>query len=560
MKKFITISVLIFVFTFANAQNEIQKARNIVSNKGEITLLVNTNDISLKNLSKIVSIAQKKDNNTWLCFANKKELETLINRNISFSVFNQDYPKTISMATDTSQMNSWDKYPTYSTYIQMMQGYAQHYPTVCKLDTIGLTTNNRLLLCVKIASNVNVNQNKPKFFYSGSIHGNETTGGYLLLHLIDYILKNQQDTRISNLINNFQIYICPFANPDGTYAGGNDDVTNATRYNANYIDLNRNYPDPIEGQHPDGNTTQIETQAFITYATNNQFNINCNLHTGSEVVNYPFDCWTSSEKTHADKTWFETIGNSFIDSISSSAPSSYFTDVVSSGVVDGGDWYTVSGGRQDYHTYFLHQREVTIEVSSTFMPQTNNLPNYWTYLKSSLLTFMEWSKKGFCGVVYDSTTSATLSNVKIEINNHDRDNSEVYSNVNGYYFRPVLSGSYSVTYSKDGYSSKTITINYNSDSLLTNNVYLSPTNSINAVSETKEISIYPTLCKESVNISCDNSGKYELYSLVGKKLTSGKLIEGNNLINLSNISQGQYIICIILNNSRQYNKKISVIK
>ena len=34
-------------------------------------------------------------------------------------------------------MASWDRYPTYETYVAMMQQWAQEYPAICTLDTIG---------------------------------------------------------------------------------------------------------------------------------------------------------------------------------------------------------------------------------------------------------------------------------------------------------------------------------------------------------------------------------------------------------------------------------------
>ena len=53
----------------------------------------------------------------------------------------------------------------------------------------------------------------------------------------------------------------------GTHdAGGNQDVWSATRYNANSVDLNRNYPDPEDGPHPDGNPYQAETIIFLGLA------------------------------------------------------------------------------------------------------------------------------------------------------------------------------------------------------------------------------------------------------------------------------------------------------
>jgi hypothetical protein len=49
------------------------------------------------------------------------------------------------------------------------------------------------------------------------------------------------------------------------------------------------------------------------------------------------------------------------------------------GVTNGYDWYRITGGRQDYVTWFLRGREVTIEVS------TINDTGYFTY--SCLLEF-----------------------------------------------------------------------------------------------------------------------------------------------------------------------------
>src|SRR5574344_743764 len=556
---FISIILLLFCINL-NAQSELTKAKSILENKGEVKILVDTKNNSLTSLSRIVCLAKKTSDSTWLAFANKKQLDRVVDSNIQFKVFNENTLKSILVATDTSQMSSWNRYPTYSTYLTMMKSFANNYPNICRLDTIGYTVNNRLLLCLIISNNPNVNQDKPKFFYSSSIHGNELTGAMLLLHLVDYILKNQTNSEVSQVLNNIQLYVCPLANPDGTYSGGNNDVSQATRYNANYVDINRNFPDFVQGTHPDGEQTQIETQAFINYATNNKFNMSCNLHTGSEVFNYPFDCYTSSTKTHADKSWFNNLGNAFVDSISSSAPSSYFTSVNNSGVVDGGDWYVVYGGRQDYHTYFLHCREVTVEVSDDFMPQSSNLPNYWTYLKSSLFTFLSWCNKGFDGVCYDSLTNERLYDVKIEIINHDRDNSEVYSNNNGYYFRPIENGTYNVSFSKQGYLSKTMTINYSNSNMIHQNVFFTIDCSNNTISKTNNnIFIYPTLCKNTLNIKTYCKSKYEIFDLQGRKIIKGNLNNNDNIIDLSNLNKGQYIIKVI-NADKQYTKQISVIK
>ena len=84
----------------------------------------------------------------------------------------------------------------------------------------------------------------------------------LSLRLIDYLLNNYSvNDRVTEIVNNVEIWINPLANPDGAYTNNNS-VYGAIRYNANWVDLNRNYPDPEDGPHPDGNPYQIETEAF----------------------------------------------------------------------------------------------------------------------------------------------------------------------------------------------------------------------------------------------------------------------------------------------------------
>ncbi len=102
----------------------------------------------------------------------------------------------------------------------------------------------------------------------------------IALRLIDYLLNNYtSDAQVTEMVNNLDIYINPNANPDGTYAGGNGSVGGATRYNANGIDLNRNYPDPEDGDHPDGNAWQIETIHFMQFAEDYNFVLSSNCET-----------------------------------------------------------------------------------------------------------------------------------------------------------------------------------------------------------------------------------------------------------------------------------------
>ena len=88
----------------------------------------------------------------------------------------------------------------------------------------------------------------------------------------------------------------------------------ATRNNANSIDLNRNYPDPQDGPHPDGNAWQDETLFFMGLADSINFTISANMHGGVEVINYPWDTWSNLT---ADNNWWQYVSREYADSCQS---------------------------------------------------------------------------------------------------------------------------------------------------------------------------------------------------------------------------------------------------
>lgn len=446
-----------------------------------------------------------------------------------------------TMATELSQLYSWDRYPTYSTYLKFMDSCRNNFPTICRVDTIGYSVQGRLLLALRISSSLNENK-KPKFFYSSTIHGNETTGIILLMRMADSVLNNYAISSVRDI----DLYICPIANPDGLYKVSNNNINGAVRYNANGVDLNRNFPDAVRGEN---SSYEIETQAFMNYALQERFSMGANIHTGEEVFNYPYDCWTSAERTHADRDWFVLMAEDFMSELN--APQSYFRTYSSSGYVDGGDWYKVYGGRQDWHTYFAHCREVTLEVSTQYAPASSTLPTYWNYLHNSLFVMTDYCQKGFEAIVKDATTLEPLTDVQVYIENHDRDNSEVYTNEEGYFFRPIQSGNYTVVFSKPEYESQTIDIQCFDNMLSLGEIYLQRTQSL--------YSIYPLPAKDVLNLDVKGKGEYIIADMMGRVMQRGTIDVEHSNVDISSLRNGTYVFTIKINN-RQYNKQLSVVK
>lgn len=294
--------------------------------------------------------------------------------------------KALTMATTVEQMASWNRYPTYAVYLEMMQRWADEFPHLCHVDTIGTSVNGRLILSMYIQPQTDDDLYRPEFFYSSTIHGDELTGYVMMLRLIDTLLHGYgNNPQYTDLINRTRISINPLANPDGTYYGGDNTVQGAVRNNANNVDLNRNYPNPFGGAKP---AVQQENQAMIDYFDAHNFRLSANLHGGAEVMNYPWDSYTSLQNPHPQAAWWQEVCKRFVDTSRTYSPN-HFNDTYNCGYTAGGDWYVITGGRQDYFNYYNGCLELTMEVSTTKKLSTSQLPAYWNFLQHSLVNYIE---------------------------------------------------------------------------------------------------------------------------------------------------------------------------
>ncbi|MDL2262400.1 carboxypeptidase regulatory-like domain-containing protein [Bacteroidales bacterium OttesenSCG-928-I21] len=475
MKKF-TFLIFILLSTAAICQNN--NKLNFVFDKlkkqNEIYFSFTCeNKEVIKNLSQELSISKITDSIVY-AFANTKEFEKFLEYNLDFDPVYEYYnsTKSIQMASTLSEMSNWDRYPSHDVYEEMMQNFAIEYPELCKLDTIGFSVNNKPILCLIISDNVSTNEDEPNFFWSSTMHGNEVLGWVLMLMFADYLLSNYNTNDfVTNLVNNVKIYISPLTNPDGTYCNSSDytSISQATRTNANGIDLNRNFP------RVDGTSTSIEPEIrhMMNYAEQNNFVMAANIHAGAELINYPWDFATSRTNSHADKDWWLHVSWLYANLATTNGHSGYFTDEGS--VTEGGDWYVITGSRQDYMNYFHNCKETTIEISTAYIPDPSLIVNYWDYNRQAILEYTEQILYGVRGVITDECTGLPISDVKIEIIGHDKDGSEVYSfSPIGNYHRLINEGTYNLSFSKPGYETKTIEVSVTNNNSTRLNVELTP--------------------------------------------------------------------------------------
>lgn len=539
MKK-LTLLFLFLGFVIASF-GQVDIAKNKLAKRGEVYFKFNKSIYGVPYISSLVSVDRVKGD-TIYAFANSAEFSRFLNLNIQFQVLDSE-GESVDPNLITAQKSAWSYYPSYTQYETLMQDFAANHPQICRLVNLGTLSSGRKILVLRISDNPDSLEAEPRFFYTSTMHGDEVTGYNFLLRFADKLLSSYgTDSSITNLIDSVDIWINPNANPDGTYYGGNSSVNNARRYNANNVDLNRNFRDP-DSQHPDGNAYQPETQIFMGFADTMHFTMSANFHGGAEVVNYPWDTWY---KLTADDSWWRFVSSEYADTVHFySNQNGYMTDPYNSGITNGYAWYTMDGGRQDFMNYFQRCREVTFEISSTKILQTNKLDTTWYYSKNAFFNYVNQVRYGVKGFVTDSATGLPIK-AKVFINGHDMDSSHVWSSLpHGDYYRLLDSGYYDITYSKQGYYPKTINVRVDRYASTKQDVQLAKIIDFVEERENAEIEIFPNPANDIIRFDVAfRADFFEISDLQGRNLKAGKIVTGEKTIQLSDLPSGYYMLKI----------------
>ena len=365
--------------------------------------------------------------------------------------------KVLSAAAPTGATpKALGEYNDYTNMTAMLDGYATNYPALCRKLSLGRSVQNRELWALKITTNPDLTQDKPKFKYISTIHGNEPAGTEMCLYLIDLLLKGygSNDTRIVNLVSNVEIWIVPLINPDGRQSNP------PRRDNANGYDLNRSFPEGsatdfanwLYGPPMNTNSLQPEVRAVMAWTTNHNFSLGANFHTGSLVVNYPYDNDNLGNvfSPSPDEALFEAMSRSYSSNNPPMWADNDYTQHFTNGIVNGADWYVVTGGLQDWSYRYAGCLDVTIEISDYQWPgpPASELPTYWDQNRESMLAYMEWVLRGVRGVIRDAQTGQPVRGaVRTEGFHH-----LVFSDATaGDYHRILLPGTYALWFYAPGY-------------------------------------------------------------------------------------------------------------
>jgi carboxypeptidase D len=337
----------------------------------------------------------------------------------------------------------WDRWYTHAELTAELQQFAADSPTLVQLISIGNSVQGRAIWFVKISDNVTIEENEPEFKFSSSIHGDEVTGMELTRRMMHYLVDNYStDPSVANLVNNAELWFCPLHNPDG--------MTNGTRYNAHGVDLNRNFPDPVDDPNDSPTGREIEVQHMMNFQYPRNFVLGANYHGGSLVMNLPWDCRLTLAPDNS-LCWQLGTGYSVLN------PPMYAnnTPPFVHGVTNGAAWYIVHGGLQDWAYNWRNELHITVEVSTTKWPAWSQMDTFWSQNRASMLWYMNRViATGVKGVVTDAVTGQPI---EVDVN-VTQVNKIIKSDLQvGDYHRLLMPGTYMLTFTKSGYEILTLT-------------------------------------------------------------------------------------------------------
>ncbi len=284
----------------------------------------------------------------------------------------------VSQSADLAPDN---RYLTPATLEARMTALQQVNPKIARLVELGKSNQGRPIMGMLLSTTLDFNSSeyflKPTIIFDGLHHAREIMTPEIVVDVGDTILKNTQSRGVQEILKNWNVWIIPMMNPDGSnivFTSNNMWRKNA-RADANSIygvDINRNYnyrfgecngsssSKGSDTYHGAGPTSEPETQAITKLADYVHPTASLSYHSYSELVLYPFGC---QGDVTSENTMIQKIAGELAAQLPSDSGGKHYAP--------GTPWqllYSVDGSSMDY-MYAAHGAlAYTFEVNTDFQP------------------------------------------------------------------------------------------------------------------------------------------------------------------------------------------------
>ena len=328
-------------------------------------------------------------------------------------------------------------YRSYAQICSTMAALADTYPLICRLETLGLSVQNRPILMMRVTDNPQIEEAEPEFRILGPHHGDEKIASEITLSFLQYVLASyDSSTVVRNLVDSTELWVIPIVNVDG-HVGNR-------RTNANNVDINRDYGYRWSGMGSSPSPfSQPETRLMRQHDLDNSISMEFAYHSSASYVNY---LWDNHPADPPDSGLVTSFAQQYADS-------TYGSRTTELEPVNGYAWYEVDGSCQDASFGLFGNIAYTIETRQP--SQQAGIDSICVANRRALLDMIRACRLGVTGFVRDSLTGSPLF-ARISVDSPLR--WDCYTDpALGDFHKPLSPGAYTLTAHAQGYLPKTVT-------------------------------------------------------------------------------------------------------
>ena len=339
-----------------------------------------------------------------------------------------------------------------NTQLQLL---ALNHPEVVRLSYVGTTNEGREILAIRLSA-LPEEADAPELLVAGTIHGDERPAMMLAWRLAVYLAEQATaDEQVKKLLDNAIVWIVPTCNPDG--------VAKVSRYNANGVDLNRNFPDGVEldvGNFQDaapmhfadtnsnGYARQVETLSLMRWCAMRRFAAALHLHTGDTLVCYPYGNHdASSSMISPDNLHFQSLSRTYAEG------SGYIETVQVASL-----HYKAIGEFADWMYRCLGTLAITVELTGgkgigKELSNEADLDSLWEDNRPAFLAWMTAACTGLSLRVCSSATGLPIQDVRVQV----QSTHPVFTDAQGFVHKTLMPGYWpSITVKANGFAEASV--------------------------------------------------------------------------------------------------------
>jgi len=246
----------------------------------------------------------------------------------------------------------WMKgYHDFTSVESHLRRIVAEHPEIATLEEYGKSKEGRPLFVLKLSDNVAQDETESEVMMTSSTHGDELISVEVLFGILDALVAGYgNDTRITRMIDEHELFFIPVVNPDG--------YTRKSRY-ANGVDPNRDYPWPND---PSKSPNEC-IKAVMSFFQGRDIKGSIDYHASGGMVMYPW-AYTSQSVPSIDERKFASL------TAKMAATNGYQHGQIPDLL------YTAQGSSADYYYWKKASISLGLEIGDSKIPSSSSIPRY----------------------------------------------------------------------------------------------------------------------------------------------------------------------------------------